>query len=512
MIQEFYGLELDAFSLSPDLDFLFLSHVHEEAVAHLLYGLEQNEDIILIVGDIGTGKTLALHRLITQISSAFKPVSINVTTMDFEQLLRLILLKLDFDAKADTPLASLIDGFEKILIKTRDQGKKVLLIVDEAQNLTLEVLESLRLLMNLAQPGGQALQMVLVGQLGLRANMNLAEMRQLRQRIRVDYQFGFLNRQEVEDYVLHRLKTSGRTEPLFHKKALDRIFSLSQGVPRVVNILASKALLAGYVEESKVITSRHLDDISLDDLLDMPQLVPASTEGPTIKPAEPGPEPEMITVRVQENLSSESAWSDPPETEDPRRRGNKRWLIGAVFLLVVIAGAASFLVWGPTIRFDFHDGVGLEVSGDPVPTQPASKSITTQPELSAQTTDPVSSSPDEVMDEEIATTAGANVEAVPVPPPSHDQEFAVADENFLVHVASFRVLGRGVNFSTQLKFNGVDSFVRQATTHDGKVWYRVYLGPYPTRKMAREIAKELKGKGWIQYSRITTPDPKWERN
>ena len=105
MIQEFYGLDLDAFSLSPDLDFLFLSHVHEEAVAHLLYGLEQNEDIILIVGDIGTGKTLTMHRLITQISSAFIPVSINVTTMDFEQLLRLALLKIGCDAKSDASLA-----------------------------------------------------------------------------------------------------------------------------------------------------------------------------------------------------------------------------------------------------------------------------------------------------------------------------------------------------------------------------------------------------------------------
>ena len=214
----------------------------------------------------------------------------------------------------------------------------------------------------------------------------------------------------------------------------------------------------------------------------------------------------MITVRVQEGFSSGSSWSDPPETTGPRRKGNKRWLIGVVFLLVVLAGAASFLVWGPTVRFDFHDGVGSEVSRSPVTTQPDAD------RAESIIADSVSSRPVEEMDENNATTAGANVDTVSVPPPGPDQDLAVADENFLVHVASFSVLGRGVNFSTQLKFNGVDSFVRPATTHDGKVWYRVYLGPYPTRKMAKEVAEELKGKGWIKYSRITTPDPKWERN
>jgi len=364
MIQEFYGLELDAFSLSPDLDFLFLSHVHEEAVAHLIYGLENNEDIILIVGDIGTGKTLALHRLITQVSNAFIPVSINVTTIDFEQFLTLVLLKLGHDPQAGASLASLIDAFEKALISIRNKGRKVLLVVDEAQNLSLESLEAIRLLMNLAQPGGQALQLVLAGQLGLRSNLDSSGMRQLRQRIRVDYQLGFLNREEIEDYIVHRLKTSGRTDPLFDKKALDRIYSLSRGVPRVVNILASKALLAGYVENAQKISGRHLDEIEAEDLLDTPEPNPAIPEVPLSKPAETSPEPEVIPLRAQrakpvepspepevnpvpapENPNPEPIRSDGYETKSSQGKGNKRGLIWTIFLLAVIVAAVSITIW-----------------------------------------------------------------------------------------------------------------------------------------------------------------------
>jgi len=261
MIQEFYGLEQEAFSLSPDLEFLYLSRSHEEAVAHLAYGLEQNEDIILICGDIGTGKTLALHRLVEQVSRSFVPVMITVTTLDFEQLLRLVLMKLGVEIGGTAGTAELIFRFENTIVDARKAGKKVLLIIDEGQNLPLEALESIRLLMNLGQPGGQALQLVLAGQLGLRAHLEDPRMRQLRQRIRVDYQLEFLSREELEGYVAHRLAVAGRSEPLFRKDALDKIHRLSKGVPRVVNHLASKALLAGYVEESSRISAKHVEDV-----------------------------------------------------------------------------------------------------------------------------------------------------------------------------------------------------------------------------------------------------------
>jgi len=570
MIHEFYGLELDPFSLSPDLEFLFLSEAHEEAVAHLLFGLEQNEGFILIVGDIGTGKTLALHRLITQVSKAFIPISINVTTIDFEQILRLVLLKLDIDPQADAPLASLIDDFEKILIKTRNQGKKVLLIVDEAQNLSVEVLEAIRLLMNLAQPGSQVLQLVLAGQLGLRTKMDLPEMRQLRQRIRVDYQFGFLNRQEVEDYVLHRLKTSGRTDPLFDKRALDRIFSFSHGVPRIVNILANKALLAGYVEESKMISGRHLDDIELDGLFDMPQPVTSdkpqpvtsdkpqpvtsdkpqpdtsSSEVPTSKPAETGPEPEEIPIPVQKPPRPDSSGSYRTKTASPR--GGGRWFIGAFVLLGIIAAVASFPMWGPSLGFDSHDEAGSRVKGDAVPTHPVSRpdpvqstldanapekslgladSVVVGEEVESIPEDSVSISPVEEIGEEITSSGGEIVVATSEAPPGQDQNLAAAasepplgeeqnlaatDEKFLVHVASFLAIERSINFSNQLKRLGVESTVHPVTARGGKVWHRVYIGPFPTQEGAMEVAEIYKDKGWIQFSRITAPDPNWDAN
>ncbi len=259
MFREHFGLRADPFSLSPNLKFLYMSKALEETMAHLAYGLEQGEDYILITGAIGTGKTLALHNLMAQVSATFQTALINVTQLDYRELLKMIVREVGLTAPVAADRADLLASFKSYLLKIRLEGRKLLLIIDEAQNLTPETLEGVRLLTNLAQPGEQCLQIVLAGQPGLEQKIRRPDLAQLRQRIRIHYCLETLDRQELEKYVLHRLRIAGCDQQLFKSNALDRIFQASGGVPRLVNILGSRALLSAYVSDSKIVEAKHVE-------------------------------------------------------------------------------------------------------------------------------------------------------------------------------------------------------------------------------------------------------------
>ena len=463
MISEFYGLDQDAFSLSPDLDFLFLSKSHEEAVAHLVYGLEQNEDIILLSGDIGTGKTLALHRLVDQVSNTIIPIMITVTTMDFEQLLRLVLMKLDVEAREYyIGTADLIFRLEKKLVGVREQGRKVLLIIDEGQNLGVEYLESVRLLMNLGQPGGQVLQLVLVGQLGLRDNLNLPQMRQLLQRIRVAYQLEYMTREELDKYIKHRLMVAGRKAPLFRPDALDKIHRLSKGVPRVVNYLAGMALLSGFVEEAKHISASHVEDSAPGAPVENGQGYSGLSDTP-----DDGPVTADIAPVVKPAVAAESPRQ---ETYAYRKEGSTWRLliwVGVSVVMIVIAGYLTYPSWPQYFNFS---GIDATVQRD---------------SLTIETV-----KPDQGVDD------GQIVE----------EEEKVLEPAFIVHVASFRDPARAKNFCRELVGMGLLKGVRQITNDRNETWNQVFLGPFATRDSAMASAQELKLAGTISYYNVIRQD------
>ncbi len=295
MYLEHFNLTTDPFPLYPSLKFVFMSTAFEETMAHMAYGLEQNEDIVLITGPIGTGKTLAIHSLLSNLSKLYRTAFVNVTQVDFPELLKLILADLDAPVTGRADRADLVAALKKQVRDVQMAGGRVLVVIDEAQNLSPETLEGVRLLTNLGHPQGQALQVILSGQMDLERKVNLPQLAQLRQRIRVHYQLESLGRQEIDAYVAHRLKVAGCDRQLFRPKALDVIYQASAGVPRLVNLLAGRALLAAYVEGKGFVDAEHVD------LSDMPPVtgtsrmeghVPATTEPPSARAAEAAPKPQ----------------------------------------------------------------------------------------------------------------------------------------------------------------------------------------------------------------------------
>jgi len=323
MFRSHFGLKADPFALSPNLKFLYMSKALEETMAHLAYGLEEGEDYILITGAIGTGKTLALHNLMAQISSTFRTVLINVTQLDFRELMKLICsdLKLEIPTRADK--ADLLAALKAYLQQIRQAGDKLLLIIDEAQNLSVDTLEGVRLLTNLAQPGGQCLQIVLAGQPGLEIKIKQPNLAQLRQRIRIHYCLETLDRQEVESYVTHRLLVAGCQQPLFRPGALDRIYRASGGVPRLVNILGSRALLAAFVDDAKIVEGRHVEiDESTPLSVTTPEVAmepprPIAARDPRVATAEwPRPEPGPLLGETSLGpVASSRPVAPPPPTQ-----------------------------------------------------------------------------------------------------------------------------------------------------------------------------------------------------
>lgn len=285
MYQEHFGLRTDPFPLYPSLKFVFLSTAFEEAMAHLAYGLEHEEDVILITGPIGTGKTLAVQSLLSNLSKLYRTAFVNVTQLDYPEVLKLVLAELGAPVTGPADRGDLLGALKEQVRLARGRGHKILIIVDEAQNLSAATLEGLRLLTNLGQPEGQAVQLVLVGQPDLEKTIRTPQLVQLRQRIRVHYRLETLSREETEAYIAYRLKVAGVERPLFKTAAIDLIHRASSGVPRLVNILCSRALLSAFVAGAREVDVAHVD---LEELppaagVEAPASAGRAAEAPTMK-------------------------------------------------------------------------------------------------------------------------------------------------------------------------------------------------------------------------------------
>jgi general secretion pathway protein A len=257
MYESFFALKEKPFALTPNPRFLFLSKTHNEVYAHLIYGIESRAGFVEVTGEVGTGKTTILRTLLSHLDEDKYRVSFifNPKLNAFE-LLRNI--NREFGV-ADDGLSSadLIQTLNEFLLAENQEGRTPILVIDEAQNLSGEVLEQIRLLSNLETEEDKLIQVVLVGQSELRHHLSDHSLRQLNQRIAVRYQLRPLNREETNSYILHRLNIAGRPDGnVFTPSALKKVFQCSGGVPRRINLICDRALLTAYSEERGTVSPR----------------------------------------------------------------------------------------------------------------------------------------------------------------------------------------------------------------------------------------------------------------
>ncbi len=269
MYEEFYNLKENPFNITADPEFFFLSTRHSEAFSHLEFGIKQRTGIILITGEIGTGKTTLCRTLLNRLDKSINTALILNPSFSDLQLLQFILKDFGIEVKAKNKFA-LIDALNNYLIKETNKGNNVVLIVDEAQNLKPKQLEQIRLLSNLETEKQKLLQIVLVGQPELLGHLKDPSLRQVNQRISVRYHILPLDRNELRKYIEHRInvatKDKGKSTKLkITEKAFDMIYENSKGTPRTVNILCDRALLAGYVQETYTI-DEHLIQACLQEV------------------------------------------------------------------------------------------------------------------------------------------------------------------------------------------------------------------------------------------------------
>jgi general secretion pathway protein A len=246
---DFYGLKEPPFDLAPNPRFLFYSPRYREAFNHLLYGIRERKGFVQLTGEVGCGKTTICRAMLKQLGDQYATALILNPLLDGDQLLRAIALEFGLNAKGMDRFETL-SALNQFLIDLLFHGRDAVLIIDEAQDLTPELLEQIRLLSNLETEDRKLLQIVLMGQPELRVRLNDHQLRQLRQRITVRFHIDALRRSELASYIQHRLHTAGSNgEPSFTFGALLRIYHYSKGIPRLVNALCDKCLLAGYVQQ-----------------------------------------------------------------------------------------------------------------------------------------------------------------------------------------------------------------------------------------------------------------------
>ena len=257
MYLSFFGLNEKPFAITPDPRYLYLSERHAEALAHLLYGINEAGGFVQLTGEVGTGKTTIVRSLLAQTPKNAEIALILNPKMTATEFLLTICEELGIGVpdSATESLKDLVDILSRYLLRAHGNGRRVVVVVDEAQNLAPAVLEQVRLLTNLETNTRKLLQIILIGQPELRELLARNELRQLAQRITGRYHLSPLTRDEATAYVRHRMRVAGATSDVFTSGALAEIYRLSGGVPRVINVVADRALLGGYSMDRHRVTS-----------------------------------------------------------------------------------------------------------------------------------------------------------------------------------------------------------------------------------------------------------------
>ena len=253
MYHNFYQFKENPFNVTADPDFFFSSQSHCDAISNLVYGIEQRKGILVVTGEIGTGKTTLCRKLLKQSSDEIKFALILNPNFTEVQLLQIIIQDLGIEVKSQSKF-NLIHALNQFLISESILNHNVVVIIDEAQNLSIRQLEQVRLLSNIETEKEKLLQIILVGQPELYEKLQLPALRQLRQRVTVHFHLQPLDKNDIKDYIEHRIKLAIGIEQEqylhFTDQAIESIYQHSKGSPRTINILCDRALLAGYIAET----------------------------------------------------------------------------------------------------------------------------------------------------------------------------------------------------------------------------------------------------------------------
>lgn len=263
MYEAFYGLREKPFSIQPDPDFLYFGKRHSLAFSMLQYGIQNRAGFTVICGEIGCGKTTLIRHLLNTLGQELTVGLVYNTHQDIADLLEWIMLAFGQPFDGMSPVAR-YEAFQRFLIGEYAAGRRVVLIVDEAQNLNAGALESLRMLSNINADKDQLLQVILVGQPQLRDLLKRPELQQFSQRVGVDFFIPPLTGDEVSRYIRHRLQVAGREAPLFSDEALSLIAEAARGIPRSINILCDMVLVYGFGGEAQSIDAALVNEVLAD--------------------------------------------------------------------------------------------------------------------------------------------------------------------------------------------------------------------------------------------------------
>jgi len=254
MYLTFYGLKERPFNTTPDPKFLYPTPAHREALARLVYGIQQNKGFIALTGEVGTGKTTLLHALLQRLDDSTAVAFLFNSTLSFDGVLEYMLEEVGIGKTATTPAQRLF-ALNNFLVERRRVGQNTVLILDEAQNLDPRTLEQIRLLSNFETSGDKLIQILIVGQPELRVKLNLPELRQLKQRIALSSTIRPLTPKETHECIRTRLRIAGASDlGIFSDRAVARIAEYTAGIPRLINILCDHCLVIGYAEQERRIS------------------------------------------------------------------------------------------------------------------------------------------------------------------------------------------------------------------------------------------------------------------
>jgi general secretion pathway protein A len=261
MYEAFFGLKENPFNLNPDPEYIFMSDGHENAHTHLEYAIMESKGFVVLTGEIGAGKTTLLNLFINEIPEDYNVGLINHTFVTPIQFVRKVCREFEVDVNGSDK-ETMLDAFHEFLLEQYAQNRRVVLIVDEAQNLASKTLEEMRMLSNLESDKSHLIQIILVGQPELKTKLKKKELEQLAQRITVHFHLEALGRQEVHAYILYRLKVGGaKRANIFTDEAMDAIARYSKGIPRMINIICDAALVYAFADSKEFVDVNIINDV-----------------------------------------------------------------------------------------------------------------------------------------------------------------------------------------------------------------------------------------------------------